>query len=196
MRQITRKYAQLNRQYEAIHAIVHLTKKGLLVLACFAAICVAPPGVFAQQKNQQNSSAAVSTTIKFEQPRLRLSLVLPAQAVATRTEQPTYDEVKVELPNKGGELFLWTYSRKFHSGADMLITQMNAEFQDAHISAKKLGTLPALFLRRKSDTKAPFVTRSIIDRPGFDWVYVLEAEANTVKARQTLLAIIDSIAPL
>ncbi|WP_396213057.1 hypothetical protein [Gemmatimonas sp.] len=36
----------------------------------------------------------------------------------------------------------------------------------------------------------------MIDRPGFDWIYVLEAEAPTNVAHESLMAIIESIRPL
>ncbi|WP_395794423.1 hypothetical protein [Aquimonas sp.] len=140
--------------------------------------------------------APAPSEMRFEQPRLKLMLTAPTASTTSRTEHPTYDEVKVVLPNNLGELNVWTYSRRSYSAAGLLLSQKTGSFLDARIEARELGPLPALFLRTSSPDLAPLETRAIIDRPSFDWVYVIHAEATTKEAIEALNAVMESIRPL
>lgn len=177
-------------------SIMHTTHWTPAILALAAALAVNSDNAVAQQAAPQASEVAKPRAMQFEQPRLKIAFNVPPLATTSRTEQPTYDEVRVALPNKAGELYIWTYSRRSYSAAELLLAQQKDQFLDAQVEVRKMGPLPVLLLRKSRPEVPPFVTRSIIDRPNFDWVYVLETEAATKEASDTLSAVIESIRPL
>lgn len=175
---------------------MHTTNWTPTVLLLALAVSVISDNAIAQQATPQAAELTRLDSMQFEQTRLKIAFKVPPLATTSRTEQPAYDEVKVVLPNQAGGLYIWTYSRRFHSAAELLLAQKKDQFLDAQVEAKKLGPLPTLFLRNAKSEVPPFRTRAIIDRPNFDWIYVLEAEAATKEASDTLSAVIESIRPL
>jgi hypothetical protein len=167
-----------------------------LSLTLLLALAVSCGQAIAQHAVPQPAAAPAPSAMRFEQPRLKLMLTAPTASTTSRTEHPTYDEVKVVLPNNLGELNVWTYSRRSYSAAGLLLSQKTGSFLDARIEARNLGPLPALFLRTSSPDLAPLETRVIIDRPNFDWVYVVHAEATTKEAIEALNTAMESIRPL
>lgn len=176
----------------------HTSRCCFVVLACLVTACSPSNDATVQQPSSPQVGATTgSNSFAFEQPRLKLTLTAPSNSTTTRAEKSAYDEVKVTLANKAGELTIWTYSRRFHSGIELVLAQRTSEFEGGQLEARTIGPLPALLLRRAMQNAAgTFVTRAVIDRPGFDWIYVLEAEAPTNVAHESLMAIIESIRPL
>ena len=124
----------------------------------------------------------------FDQSRLKLSILLPAGATATRREFPTYDEVVIALPGKAGELTIWTYSRRFHSAAELVAVVRRDTSWTGPLELRKFGSIPGFLIGKSSDaTGAKSEHRAVIDRPGFDWLYLVAVEAADERSAKALM---------
>jgi hypothetical protein len=133
----------------------------------------------------------------FDQSRLKLSILLPAGATATRREFPTYDEVVIALPGKAGELTIWTYSRRFHSAAELVAVVRRDTTWTGPRELREFGSIPGFLIGKSSDaTGAKSEHRAVIDRPGFDWLYLVAVEAADDRSAKALMDVLGDLRSL
>lgn len=133
----------------------------------------------------------------FDQSRLKLSILLPAGATATRREFPTYDEVVIALPGKAGELTIWIYSRRFHSAAELVAVVRRDTTWTGALELRKFGSIPGFLIGKSSDaTGAKSEHRAVIDRPGFDWLYLVAVEAADERSAKALMDVLGDLRSL
>jgi hypothetical protein len=133
----------------------------------------------------------------FDQSRLKLSILLPAGATATRREFPTYDEVVIALPGKAGELTIWTYSRRFHSAAELVAVVRRDTTWTGPLELREFGSIPGFLIGKSSDaTGAKSEHRAVIDRPGFDWLYLVAVEAADDRSAKALMDVLGDLRSL
>jgi hypothetical protein len=124
----------------------------------------------------------------FDQSRLKLSILLPAGAPATRREFPTYDEIVIALPSKAGELTIWTYSRRFYSAAELVAAVRRDASWTGPLEFRKFGSIAGFLIGKSSDAiGAKSEHRAVIDRPGFDWLYWVAVEAVDDRSAKALM---------
>ncbi len=133
----------------------------------------------------------------FDQSRLKLSILLPAGATAIRREFPTYDEVVIALPGKAGELTIWTYSRRFHSAAELVAVVRRDTTWTGPLELREFGSIPGFLIGKSSDaTGAKSEHRAVIDRPGFDWLYLVAVEAADDRSAKALMDVLGDLRSL
>jgi hypothetical protein len=123
--------------------------------------------------------------------------LLPAGATATRREFPTYDEVVIALPGKAGELTIWTYSRRFHSAAELVAVVRRDTTWTGPLELREFGSIPGFLIGKSSDaTGAKSEHRAVIDRPGFDWLYLVAVEAADDRSAKALMDVLGDLRSL
>jgi hypothetical protein len=140
-------------------------------------------------------NASAKKIIMFDQARLKISLSMSADQTVKRTEHGTYDEISIELPEGAGELKLWTYNRRQHSAAELMLSLKRKEFAKSHIQVVTFGQLPGFAMQNipESPANTPWVARAVIDRPGFDWLYLIAYEATTKEDLEKLTRLLQSM---
>lgn len=135
-----------------------------------------------------SQAQGVQDRATFDQSRLKLSILLPAGAPATRREFPTYDEIVIALPSKAGELTIWTYSRRSHSAAELVAAVRRDASWTGPFELRNFGPILGFLIGKSSvATGAKSEHRAVIDRPGFDWLYLVAEEAVDDRSAKALM---------